>query len=68
MNEPELQPNDLEERLKTTRNRCDIALLLIRFNANSLLPTVLEDLFSGTQCILDLYCCVDKNEQTDSNT
>jgi len=53
--EPEIQPNDLEERLKTTRNRCDIALLLIEHNPE-LLPTILEDMFYGVQEILRLYC------------
>ena len=61
--EPELQDDDLEERLKTTRNRCAIALNLIEHDRQDLLATILEDLFCGTQSILDLYC-VEGNEQS----
>ncbi len=56
MNEPELQADDLEERLKTTIRRAEVALLLIRYGFPNYLPTILEDMFAGTQTILDLYC------------
>ena len=56
MIEPDLQENDLEERLKTSQKRCEIALLLIKHNHPELLPTILEDLFFGAQTIIDLYC------------
>ncbi len=50
------ETDDLTERLKTTKNRCEIAFILIEHNCNSLLPTILEDLYYGCQCILDIYC------------
>ncbi|GAI04365.1 unnamed protein product, partial [marine sediment metagenome] len=56
MSEPKIAGNDLQEWLKTTRARCEIALLLIDAKRNDLLPTILEDLFYGTQIILDCYC------------
>ena len=56
MNEPELQEDDLEERLKTTIKRAEVALLLIRYGFPKYLPTILEDLHYGTQLILELYC------------
>jgi len=52
----EIMGNDLEERLKTTRNRAEIALLLIAQGREELLPTMLEDIYFGTQLILDKYC------------
>ena len=52
----EIMGNDLEERLKTTRNRAEIALLLIAQSREELLPTILEDIYFGTQLILDKYC------------
>ncbi len=57
---PHDMPNDLEERLKTARNRCSIALLLIEHGRDELLPTVLEELFYGCQIILDRHCVVDE--------
>ena len=64
MNEPELQPDDLEERLKTTIRRAEIALLLIRYGFPNYLPTILEDLHYGTQLIIELYCISpDENKQ-----
>ncbi len=54
--EPTEMENDLEERLKTTRNRTEIALLLIAQGREELLPTMLEDIYFGTQLILDKYC------------
>lgn len=66
MSEPELQPNDLEERIKTQLNRYNIAFLLYQQGKMDWLPTILEDAFCGGQYILDYYCVV-KNEQADSN-
>ncbi len=51
-----MDDNDLTERLKTTKNRCEIAFILIEHNCERLLPTILEDLYYGVQCILDIYC------------
>ena len=48
----------LEELLKTTINRAKIALVLVELNQETLLPTILEDLFSGCQTILDF--CIKK--------
>lgn len=65
MSEPELQPDDLEERLKTTIARAEVALLLIRFGFPIYLPTILEDLYFGCQEILDLYCISDNTDKQD---
>jgi len=54
--EPTETENDLEERLKTTKNRAEIGLLLIKNKREDLLPTILEDLFYGCHIILDKYC------------
>ena len=59
MNEPPRMPDDLVERLTTTKKRCDIALLLVQYGKEELLPTILEDIFFGSQCILDYYCVKD---------
>lgn len=57
MDEPtEIQGDDLMERLKTTRNRAEIALILIDVNRRDLTYTILEDLHLGTQMIIDMYC------------
>jgi len=52
--------NDLEERLYTTINRCQIALTLVglgvKVERRSQLATILEDLHYGTQVILEHYC------------
>ncbi len=65
MNEPELQEDDLEERLKTTIRRARVALLLLRLSHKNLLPTVLEDMFFGCQEIIDLYCIADNPSKQD---
>ena len=46
----------LPEQLKTSRNLCDIALLLIRTGNKDLLPTILELLYEQVQQILDERC------------
>jgi len=46
----------LEEYIKTTKNLCDIAILVMRGNQEYLLPTVLELLYIETQSIVDDYC------------
>ena len=48
----------LEEQLKTTRNLCDVALLLIHTGNTKLLPTILELLYQETQQIVDENCVV----------
>ncbi len=52
----EILGDDLLERLKTTRNRADIAILLLKLNRHELIYTVLEDLHYGTQNLIDKYC------------
>ena len=54
--EPQFVEHDLEERIKTIRNRCHIALILIERADFDLLSTILEDMHYGTQIIIDLYC------------
>jgi len=46
----------LPEQLKTARNLCDIALLLISTGNTDLLPTVLELLSKEAQDIVDEVC------------
>ena len=46
----------LPEQLKTSKNLCDIALLLIETGNRHLLATVLELLYAETQTILDENC------------
>ena len=46
----------LEQCLYSTINRALIARVLIEQDRQDLLPTVLEDLFTGVQMILDEYC------------
>jgi len=56
MEEPETAENDLVERIKTTKNRCEIALLILDNGREDLIYTELEDMYYGTQVILDKYC------------
>lgn len=46
----------LDELLKTTRNRVNIALFLLERGKWDELPTILEDIFGGAQLIIDNYC------------
>lgn len=49
----------LPEQLKTTKNLCDIALLLLEQRIDkrqTLLPTILEFLYEQVQQILDEQC------------
>ena len=45
----------LPEQLKTTKNLCDTALLILE-NDKTLLPTILELLYEQVQDILDEQC------------
>ena len=49
----------LPEQLKSVRNLCGMALLLIETNNQKWLPTILEVLYEQVQQILDEQC-VDK--------
>ena len=53
---------DLGELIKAIRNRCDIWLLLQESKEieriKHLYPTLLEDLYTDAQTILDEYCRV----------
>lgn len=55
--------NWLEEQLLTTRNLCDIALLLKRFNQQHLLPTVLELLFIEVQNLTLDHCVKEESNE-----
>ena len=55
-NEPTTMDNELVERLKTTKNRAEIALLLIEIGRKDLIYTVIEDLAYGVQIITDKFC------------
>jgi hypothetical protein len=57
----------LEEQLKTTRNLCDTALILIHTNNQKLLPTILETLYEQTQQIVDENCVMKDELETHSN-
>jgi len=48
----------LTEQLKTSRNLCDIALILIEKKQGRLLPTILELLLQEAQTIVDENCVV----------
>jgi len=48
----------LTEQLKTSRNLCDIALILIEKKQKHLLPTILELLLQEAQTIVDENCVV----------
>ncbi len=54
--EPETMENELEERLKTTGRRVEIALLLKEMGRDDLIFTVLEDLYYGCHIILERFC------------
>lgn len=47
---------DLKDCLFSTVQRARIALVLIDKGETDCLPTILEDLFYGTQLILDNFC------------
>ena len=66
IDEPHEMANDLEERLKTMRNRVDIALLLHEQGYDSLIYTVIEDMAYGVQIILDRYCIRDDVSTSES--
>ena len=46
----------LREYLKTTRNLCDVSLIVLEQGRDELLPTVLELMHVETQNIVDEYC------------
>ena len=50
----------LREYLRTTRNLCDVALIVLEQGKDELLPTVLELLYQEAQNILEEHCIVDK--------
>ena len=50
----------LIDLVKSIRNRCDVVLTLVEhYGTESLIPTVLEDLYFGTQTMAELYCVKD---------
>ena len=46
----------LREYLKTTRNLCDVSLIVLEQGRDELMPTVLELLYVETQRLIDDYC------------
>ena len=54
----------LKEQIQTSKNLCEIALILIEVKREDLLPTVLELLFYYTQTIIDKHCIKELNETT----
>lgn len=51
----------LNEALKTTRNLCDVSLMVLEQDKEELLPTLLELLHVETQRLIDDYCVEDDN-------
>ena len=47
---------DLRGLLFSTKCRAEIATILLDLNHKDLLPTILEDLYTGAQYILDNHC------------
>ena len=47
---------ELTELVRQIRNRCDIYLILQQANAQHLQATLLEDLYTDAQTIMDEYC------------
>jgi len=58
------EPDWLSEQIKTCKNLCLVAELLIEQERRELLPTVCELLFVEAQTINDDYCVVKLNENT----
>ena len=50
------QKHWLKETLKTISNHCQIAQMLIEFNQQDLLPTILEEIYEDSQGIIDEHC------------
>ena len=48
--------DELKEQLKTMKNLCDIAVVLIEQHKNSLLPTILELIYLESQHITEEHC------------
>lgn len=46
----------LKEHIQTSKNLCEISLILIEQDREDLLPTVFELLHYYTQTIIDEYC------------
>ena len=57
----------LREDLKSSRNKCDIALILIENKRYEFLPTILESLYETTQDIIDKHCVKDLSHKILSN-
>jgi hypothetical protein len=54
---------EVTERIKSIRNRCDIYMLICdNALADHLLPTLFEDLHWDSQVIIDEYC-IEKNDE-----
>lgn len=52
-----MNKEELKEVLKSTRNRCEVCIILLQMqSAESLLHTILEDMCEGSQKIAEEYC------------
>ena len=52
------EPDYLHESIKTIRNLCDIAVILMNVSHRELLPTILELLYQEAQSLVDEHCVV----------
>lgn len=53
----------LIERIKSTRNRCDVVLVLSEMkDTGHLVQTILEDLCGAVQVITEEHCIEEKND------
>ena len=59
LDEPIDMDNDLEERLYSTKNMIDLAILAL-YSCQELLPTALEEAYYKLQKLVDDYCIIHK--------
>jgi len=58
--EPVNMDNDLEERLYSTKNMIDLAILAF-YSCQELVPTALEEAYCKLQRIVDDYCIMEED-------
>jgi len=59
--EPEEMDNDLEERLYSSKNMIDLAILAF-YSCQELVPTALEEAYYKLQRLVDDYCIIRERE------
>lgn len=52
------EPDYLYESIKTIKNLCEVAQVLINIGQQNLLPTILELLYQEAQSVIDEHCVV----------